>query len=165
MSFNLIFMQIRLIIIQFDLEFVFLSIFRHNRVRLGLEFPPKLQLDFPTCFLHVANHYFNFFYFYFEKKWILGNNPELGYDTHNHITITPINVSFFFFYVVFKFFIGFCFFCFIAYLDMSSYLDFLNFVVLWIFWICLVTFVFFGSFRVCDWIWELRFSLLEIDFI
>jgi len=42
MSFNLIFMQIRLIIIQFDLEFAFLSIFRHNRVRLGLEFPPKL---------------------------------------------------------------------------------------------------------------------------
>jgi hypothetical protein len=20
-------------------------------------------------------------YFYFEKKWILGNNPELGYDS------------------------------------------------------------------------------------
>jgi len=44
MSFNLIFMQIHQIIIQFDLEFaLFFSIFRHNGVRLGLEFPSKLQ--------------------------------------------------------------------------------------------------------------------------
>jgi len=50
-SFNLILMQIHQIIIQFDLEFaLFFFIFRHNGVRLGLEFPPKLQL-IPPGFL------------------------------------------------------------------------------------------------------------------
>jgi len=40
---DLIFMQIHPIIIRFDLEFVFFfSIFGHNGVQLGLEFPPKL---------------------------------------------------------------------------------------------------------------------------
>jgi hypothetical protein len=110
MSFNLIFMQIRLIIIQFDLEFAFLSIFRHNRVRLGLEFPPKLQLDFPTCFLHVANHCFNFFIFILKKSefWGITQNWVM---THT-ITSPSLQLMFpsFFFYVIFKFFIGFCFF-------------------------------------------------------
>jgi len=47
MSLDLIFMQIRPIIIYFDLEFAFFfSIFGHKGVQLGLEFPPKLQLDF-----------------------------------------------------------------------------------------------------------------------
>jgi len=41
-------------------------------VQLGLEFSPKLQLDFPACFLHVASLYFIFFDFYFEKKRIFG---------------------------------------------------------------------------------------------
>jgi hypothetical protein len=44
----------------------------------ALKFPPKLLLNFPACFLHVANLYFIFFDFYFENKK-LENNPELGY--------------------------------------------------------------------------------------
>jgi len=59
-SLNLIFMQIRLIIIQFDLEFVFFSIFGHNGVQLGLDFLLKLQLYSPDCFLHVPGLYFIF---------------------------------------------------------------------------------------------------------
>jgi hypothetical protein len=46
----------------------FSSIFWHNGVQLGLEFPPKLQLDSPVCLLHVASLYYYYFYFYFEKK-------------------------------------------------------------------------------------------------
>jgi len=42
MSLDLIFMQIRPMIIQFDLEFVFFFIFWHNGVQLGLKFPSKL---------------------------------------------------------------------------------------------------------------------------
>jgi len=64
---DLIFMQIRPIIIG------------HNGVQLSLNLVQKLQLDFPACFLHVANLYF---IFYFEKKWILRKNRELGYDNH-----------------------------------------------------------------------------------
>jgi hypothetical protein len=49
-------------------------------VQLGLEFSPKLQLDFPACFLHVASLYFIFLIFILKKKEFLGNNLELGYD-------------------------------------------------------------------------------------
>jgi len=50
----------------------------------------KITAYSSAYFLHVANLYF-IFYFYFEKKkWILGNNPKLGcgscpplYNTYN----------------------------------------------------------------------------------
>jgi hypothetical protein len=59
----------------------FVSIFEQNGVQLGLEFPPKLQLDFPACFLHVANLLFYFLIFILKKSEFLGNNPELSYDS------------------------------------------------------------------------------------
>jgi hypothetical protein len=41
-----------------------------------------LQLDFPAYFLHVASLYY-FLSLFLKRKFILGNNPELGYDIHN----------------------------------------------------------------------------------
>jgi hypothetical protein len=43
-----------------------------------------LQLDFPACFLHFAGLLFYFLIFILKKSEFLGNNPELGYDTHHH---------------------------------------------------------------------------------
>jgi hypothetical protein len=86
MSLNLIFMQIHPIVIQFDLEFAFFfSIFEHNGVQLGLEFPPKLQFDFPACFLHIASLYFIILFLFFKKRVNFGEYPELLHDKNNTI--------------------------------------------------------------------------------
>jgi hypothetical protein len=42
----------------------------------------KLQFDFSAYFLHVASLYY-FLSLFLKRKFILGNNPELGYD-NNH---------------------------------------------------------------------------------
>jgi hypothetical protein len=46
----------------------FFSIFGHDGVQLGLEFPSKLQLDSSVCFLHVASLYYYYYCFCFEKE-------------------------------------------------------------------------------------------------
>ena len=73
---------------------IFSSILGTMGRRKALNFLRKLQiyfclfcLFFLISFLHVASLYFIFFIFvwfvfdFFWKKWILGNNPELGYES------------------------------------------------------------------------------------
>jgi len=49
------------------------SIFGHNGVQLGLEFPKKkMQLDSLACFLHVASLYFIFLIFILKKSEFWG---------------------------------------------------------------------------------------------
>jgi hypothetical protein len=63
-----------------------LSILGHNRVQLGLEFPPKKYSLIPRSAFSTLPVFVLFFYFYFEKKnESLGNNPELSYDIHQGI--------------------------------------------------------------------------------
>jgi hypothetical protein len=51
----------------------FFSIFGHNGVQLGLEFPKKkMQLDSLACFLHVASLYFIFLIFILKKSEFWG---------------------------------------------------------------------------------------------
>jgi hypothetical protein len=66
--------------------------------QLGLEFSPKLQLDFFSIFvvlLELLSPYyqplFYFFYFYFEKRWFFRNNPELGYDSYKTLRLNSLN--------------------------------------------------------------------------
>jgi hypothetical protein len=46
----------------------YFSFFGHNSVQLGFEFPPKLQLYSPICFLHIPSLYFILFIFILKKK-------------------------------------------------------------------------------------------------
>ena len=71
------------------LNLYFFFIFGHNKVQLGLELPPKLQLDSPISFLHIVSLYFIFWFLFLKKKlifFVFGNNPELGYDSRHVLT-------------------------------------------------------------------------------
>ena len=69
MSLDLIFMQIRPIIISFDLVFAFcFSIFCHNEVQLGLEIPLKIAAWFPSLLSPRCQPLFYFLIFIFEKE-------------------------------------------------------------------------------------------------
>jgi len=46
----------------------FSSIFWHNGVQLGLEFPSKIAAWFPGLLSPRCQPLFYFFYFYFEKR-------------------------------------------------------------------------------------------------
>jgi len=75
-----------------NLQFFF-SIFEHNGVQLGLEFPPKIAAWFPGLLSPRCQPSFYFFIFILKKNEFFGNNPELGYDTGHDIVVLLLYVD------------------------------------------------------------------------
>ena len=81
MFFDLIFTQIYPIINYYSLASAFSLTFEHKRGTIWFSKTSKL---FTMIFLPLLAPFILFQLFLFYFKYILGNNPEMGYDKHYH---------------------------------------------------------------------------------